>query len=107
MKSIITVTCPECDGVLEIDVSRQRVLSHKLKVDVDAPEKDKAEMFDDVLNRVRKKQGSGDKLFDAARKEIEGREDKLDDLFGEVKKRVAEEKEKGDPDEDPRDLFWD
>ena len=107
MKSVITVTCPDCGGELEIDVSRQKVLSHRAKIDLENPEKDKAEMFDDVVARVKAKQGQGDDLFDIAKKSVEDREKRLDDLFGDVQKKIEEAKEMDDLGEDPRELFWD
>lgn len=106
MKAIINVTCPECGGILEIDVSRQKVLSHKLKIDSENPQKDKAALFDEVVDRVKRKKDEGDRLFDQLKKEVEDSEKRLDELFGEVKKKIAETKD--DPDaQDPRKLFWD
>jgi len=109
MKSIITVTCPECEGILEIDVSREKVLSHKRPVDLEiAKGKDKAELFDEQVEKVRKKRSKGDSLFDDALRTVQKSDERLDELFGEVQKKVEEEKKKGiDPDDDPRKLFWD
>ena len=115
MKTIITVTCPECGGLLEIDVARERVLGCRfpsgLSEDPNAPEdegKDKAVLLDEAVEKVRDRQRKGDALFDEALKNVEDSEKKLDALFGEVKKKVAEEKKKPPrKDPDPRDLFWD
>ena len=110
MKSVITVQCPECNGYLEIDVARQRVLSHKLTFEgTEAEEKDKAELFDDVVARVKDRENKGDDLFDAARKSVKDSENRLDSLFGEMKEKIDEEKnrEPGPDEVDPRDLFWD
>ncbi len=107
MRSIINVTCPECGGALEIDVSRQKVLSHRKKIDLDSPEKDKAEMFDDVVARVKAKQGEREDLFDIAKKSVEDSEKRMDELFGEVQKKIDDAKNVDDLGEDPRNPFWD
>ncbi|MEZ6196864.1 MAG: hypothetical protein R3F20_14240 [Planctomycetota bacterium] len=109
MKSIITVKCPGCRGELEIDVSREKVISHKRFVDLEAPEKDKAEIFDDAVKRAHSREDEAARAFERAREEQRESESKLDALFGEMKKKVEEQKKKGiDPDEgDPRKLFWD
>ena len=108
-KSIIRVTCPECGGLLEIDVSREKVLAHTSRHDLEkASPQEKEKMFDDVVQRVNARKDKGNDLFDAALKKVEETEDRLDALFGEVKKKVSEEAEKGiDPEDDPRRLFWD
>ena len=107
MKAVITVTCPECGGELEIDVSRQRVLSHKRKVGADDDKKDKSKLFDAALDRVRSKEKEGASAFDKAKASVAESEKKLDELFGELKKKVEEEKKKPDAGKDPRQLFWD
>ncbi|MEE9394643.1 MAG: hypothetical protein V3W41_19290 [Planctomycetota bacterium] len=108
MNSVITVKCPECRGTLEIDVSRQRVLSHKPFLDSDNPKKDKAEIFDDVLKKVKDREaGSGD-AFGKAQKDYERNQDRLEDLFGEAKEKIKKQKESGkDIESDPREHFWD
>jgi uncharacterized Zn finger protein (UPF0148 family) len=107
MKSIITVTCPECGGLLEIDVSRQKVLSHKVKIDGEATPEDKAKLFDEVVNRVKRKKDESEQLFDRLKKDVADSEKRLDDLFGEVKKKIKETRDDPDAGEDPRKLFWD
>lgn len=107
MKAVITVTCPDCGGVLEIDVAREKVLSHREKLDVENA-KDKDALFDDVVKRVATRPSETEKKFEAARAAEEKKSDRLEDLFDDVKKKVAEEKKKPyDPDDDPRKLFWD
>ncbi len=107
MRSIITVECPECGGSLEIDVSRQKVISHKHKIDLENPEKDKAEMFDEVFERVKSKQQQRNDLFDIAKKSVEDSEKRLDELFGDMQKKIEEAKDADDLGEDPRNPFWD
>ena len=107
MKSVISVRCPDCGGTLEIDVARQRVLSHKPDLKADEAE-DKAELFDEVVKRVKNRGNEGKDLFDTAQKQVADGKKRVEELFGEVQKRIAEEKEKGDDGKpDPRDLFWD
>ena len=107
MKPIITVTCPECGGELEIDTSRQKVLSHRARIDLEQPEKDKAEIFDDVVARVKAREDQGKDLFDIAKKSVEDNEKRLDELFGDVQKKIKDARDLDDLGEDPRDLFWD
>ena len=63
MKAIINVKCPECGGFLEIDVARQRVLSHKMDADVEASPEEKAELFDEVVSRVKNRHDKSDAIF--------------------------------------------
>lgn len=110
MKSVITVTCPCCQGLLDIDVARQKVLSHKRKVDLEKGEKSVDDIFGDAVNRARSSEAEAERVFEKAREEQRDSAAKLDALFGDMKKKVQEQKEKGiDPDDedvDPR-LFWD
>lgn len=110
MKSVITVTCPDCQGLLEIDVARQKVLSHKRKVDLGKDDKSVDDIFGDAVSRAQKSEAEAERAFERAREEQKGSAAKLDALFGDMKKKVQEQKEKGiDPDDedvDPR-LFWD
>ena len=92
---------------MEIDVARQQVLSHKPKIDLEAPDKDKADMFDDVVERVKAKQGKKDDLFDIAKKSVEDSEKRMDELFGDLQKKIEDAKDVDDLGEDPRKLFWD
>lgn len=107
MRAVINVKCPECGGFLEIDVARQRVLSHRLPGEPEPTDQDKEKLFDEVVGRVKHRHDKADKIFDDAKRNVAENESKLDDLFGEVKKKIAEEKEKGDDPEDPRRLMWD
>lgn len=109
MKAVITVTCPECKGTLDIDVSRQRVLSHKAPLQGGEVEKDKSDVFDDVVQRARKKHSAAEDNFERAQREAKQNRERLDSLFGEFEEKVEEEKKKGPvkPGENPRDLFWD
>ena len=109
MKAVITVTCPECRGVLEIDVSRQRVLSHKAPLSEGEVEKDKSQQFDEVVDRVRQKRSDAEEKFERAHREASQSRERLDSLFGEFEEKLEEEKKKGpsEPGPNPRDLFWD
>lgn len=107
MKSIITIRCPECRGTLEIDVVHEKVIAHKRFVDADAPEADKAALFDDVMRRVSEREGETERAFDRAQRQVRNHDERLDALFGDVKKKIEEEKKKGPSKQDDRDLFWD
>ena len=109
MKSIITVQCPCCRGTLEVDVSRERVISHKRHIDADLGPADKDAIFDDAVKRAQGREEEAAKAFERARRDQKGSEEKLDALFGEMKKKVEEQKKKGiDPDEEAaRRMRWD
>lgn len=109
MKAVITVKCPECKGTLEIDVVREKVISHKAHVDLEKPEKDKSLIFEDVVHRVKSRETEAEIKFKEAQKSVAESKKRLDDLFGDVKKKIAEEKQKP-PQEGPdssRPEFWD
>lgn len=64
-------------------------------------------MFDDVVARVKSKQKEDSDLFDIAKKSVEDDAKRMDELFGEVQKKIDEAKEVEDLGEDPRNPFWD
>lgn len=109
MKAIITVVCPDCKGVLEIDVARERVVAHRKRIDIEDQTQDKGALFDDVVHRVRHRETEAEAKFREAQEAVQNSKKRLDQLFGEMKKKVAEEKEKGPPTgPDPsRPEFWD
>jgi hypothetical protein len=109
MKAIITVTCPDCKGVLEIDVAREKIVAHRKRIDVEDKTADKGALFDDVVNRVRNRETEAEAKFREAQETVRDSKKRLDHLFGEMKKKVAEEKEKGPPTgpDMSRPEFWD
>jgi hypothetical protein len=110
MKTVITVKCPGCAGQLEIDVAREKVISHKRKVDLEKPDKNADDIFGDAVARARRSESEAERAFEKAREEQKRSADKLDALFGDMKEKLKEQKEKGiepsDDEVDPR-LFWD
>lgn len=107
MKSIIKVKCPECKGILEIDVASQKVLAHKHTLRDDATEKDKDALFEEVVDRVKSKHAEGDALFDKVKESVERNDERLDQLFGEMQKKIEDAKDADDLGEDPKRIFWD
>ena len=107
MKAVITVLCPECGGTLEIDVAHQKVLSHKRHIDLDDPATDKAAAFEDVFSKMKSKESAAENMFKTAQQDVKEGAKKIDALFGEVKKKIAEEKLKPDAGKNPNEHFWD
>lgn len=107
MKSTIKVKCPECKGILEIDVVHEKVIAHKHTLDDEATEQDKDALFDDVLGRVKARHAEGDALFDKVKESVERNDERLDQLFGEMKDKIDKAKDADDLGEDPRNPFWD
>lgn len=107
MKEFITVQCPGCKGTLEIDVSRQKVVAHKRFLDTENPEKDNGEIFEDVVHRVKARESETEAKFLEAKKNVADNKKRLDALFGEVQKKIEEEKGKPFQKDPTKDIFWD
>ncbi len=79
MPNLITVTCPLCKGMLEIDVARRQVVRHfehleKVKKD---------ELFAKAVEKSKTREEKSRETYDAAKEKLHGPRRDLDELLKE------------------------
>jgi hypothetical protein len=99
MKPFIRVKCTCCGHVLEIDVARSRVISDNGRAVLPAAGKEGAPAFDAVLDDFKQQERERSSKFDEATERLKHSKARLDNLFDEVVKKVANETKKADEDE--------
>ena len=102
----ITVSCPCCESVLEIDVRTATVLRHGPKGRVDEMGKVilDPERWTEATTRVEGRLGTAGDAFDTALGREQSRSKDLDDLFDKARKKVDRRgKGTSDPDHPLRD----
>ncbi|MDQ7779690.1 MAG: hypothetical protein RDV41_08260 [Planctomycetota bacterium] len=77
MRDVITITCPLCKGVLEIDISRRQVVRHW-----EHTEKTKdADLFAKAVERSKTRQDNTEKTYDSAKEKLRGPKRDIDELL--------------------------
>ncbi len=91
------ITCPGCQGWIIIDLETGEVLRHgKKKESRKKKEKVDPKKFQEAMDKLKKREDSGDETFADAVRSVEETKRKLEDAFEQAKKRAAE-----NPDERP------
>ena len=102
LKPVINVKCPCCHHVLEVDVEKERVVSHRKGAHL---RDDRAHGEDELDVAVRQQRESRSRIeseFSKAQENLKNQKQRLDDLFRQAKEKA--EREKQDP-IDPSDPF--
>ncbi|MFH0777106.1 MAG: hypothetical protein V2A71_00610 [Candidatus Eisenbacteria bacterium] len=77
MPSVITITCPLCKGVLEVDLSRRQVVRHWAHT-----EKAKnTDLFAKAVERSKTRQDNTEKTYDSAKEKLSGPKRDIDELL--------------------------
>ncbi len=92
MRKYKIVTCPLCKGKLEIDLDTGSVYRHFGKKKAQQA----SDAFDEVVDSVAQKEGSGDAIFERAADKAKGKN--LDDLFKEAAEKAKENLEEEESD---------
>lgn len=86
------INCPGCEGWIIIDLDTGEVLRHGKKKE-SRRQKDKKvdpKKFQQAMDRLKKREESGDDTFDDAVRSVEKQKKKLEDAFDEARKRASE-----------------
>ncbi len=100
MAQTIYVTCPFCEGFLEVNPVTGKVVRS-------FPASDKNESGDKLLSALEKMKNEDSELeqkFESSKKNMNTQKDKLDQLFEEQKKKIKEEGDISPPEIRPFDL---
>ena len=95
-KEVISVKCPGCGEILEIDVLREKVLAHRKGPHLLADKKAGVDSLDVAIRNVRDSKGRILNEFEAAQEKLKNQSKHLDDLFREAQKKVRETPPKED-----------
>ena len=98
-KPVISVKCPCCSSVLEVNTEKERVISYRKGRHLKEDAKDGEDMMDVALrNHVESKDRDADK-FIKAQDNLKNERSRLDELFEQAKDKAK------DVDDDPNDPF--
>jgi hypothetical protein len=96
-KDVISIKCPCCGEVLEIDVARERVTSHRKGPHLVADRKEGEDVLDVAMRNVRSAKERIQGEFQAAQERLRNQSEHLDKLFRDAQKKVRET-----PPDDPK-----
>jgi hypothetical protein len=88
----VKVVCPCCESVLEVDARVGSVIRWKRKDELDASGKRivRESDWDDAASRAKERKSGAMDKFDASLTQERGREQSLDDLFDQAKKKQGD-----------------
>jgi hypothetical protein len=89
-KEVISVKCPGCGEVLEIDVMREKVTAHRKGPHLLADRKAGEDSLDVAMRNVRDAKGRILNEFEAAQEKLKNQSSHLDKLFRDAQKKVRE-----------------
>ncbi len=89
-KPVISVKCPCCGEVLEVDVAKERVLSHRRGPHLADDRRAGEDVLDVAIRNARAAEERLKTEFLAAQDKVRNQSDHLDKLFREAQKKVRE-----------------
>jgi hypothetical protein len=89
-KEVISVKCPGCGEVLEIDVAREKVTAHRKGPHLLADRKEGEDILDVAMRNVRTAKDRIQSEFQAAQEKLKNQSQHLDKLFRDAQKKVRE-----------------
>jgi hypothetical protein len=90
LKPVISVKCPGCGEVLEIDVAREKVTAHRKGPHLLADRKEGEDVLDVAMRNVRTSKDRIRSEFEAAQEKLRNQSEHLDKLFRDAQKKVRE-----------------
>lgn len=92
-KPHLTVTCPECEGRLIVDVATGEVIAHKKARQPVAGGKD----FDELLTDLDREKDEAEEVFSREMAAMKDRDRLLEEKFNEALRRAEEDPDEGPP----------
>jgi hypothetical protein len=90
LKEVISVKCPGCGEVLEIDVAKERVTAHRKGPHLLADRREGEDVLDVAMRNVRSAKDRIQSEFQAAQEKLRNQSEHLDKLFRDAQKKVRE-----------------
>lgn len=90
LKPVISVKCPGCGEVLEIDVAREKVTAHRKGPHLMADRKEGEDILDVAMRNVRTAKDRIRSEFEAAQEKLKNQSERLDKLFRDAQRKVRD-----------------
>lgn len=90
LKPVISVKCPSCSEVLEIDVAKEKVTAHRKGPHLLADRQEGEDVLDVAMRNVRTAKDRIQGEFNAAQEKLRNQSEHLDKLFRDAQKKVRE-----------------
>ena len=109
LKPVINVKCPCCKEILEIDVKKERVSSHRKGRHLKDDAQEGEDGLDVALRQRKEHTSSLDARFDSAQDKLKNQSQHLEDLFKDAKKKAKEMKDEPEDESNPfrHGKIWD
>lgn len=105
LKPFVNVKCPCCNEVLEVDVARQRVVAHRKGLHTSDDRRDGEDGLDVAFRNAQVAEERSKADFISAQDKLKNQSARLDQLFRDAQKKVAETPPS--PDDPPIKPRWD
>jgi carbonic anhydrase len=89
-REVISVRCPSCSEILDVDVTRERVIGHRKAGAVKADAKEGEDVIDAAMRNVKTAKERIQSEFEAAQEKLKHQSQRLDQLFRDAQKKVRE-----------------
>jgi hypothetical protein len=87
---MISVRCPCCGEVLDVDVAKEKVIGHRKGGAVKGDRKEGEDILDTAMRNVRSAKDRIQSEFEAAQEKLKNQSQHLDRLFRDAQKKVRE-----------------
>jgi carbonic anhydrase len=101
-REVISIRCPSCSEVLDVDVARERVIGHRKGGAVKGDAKSGEDVLDTAMRNVKTSKSRILSEFEAAQENLKTQSQRLDQLFRDAQKKVREEPPKPDEETPPK-----
>jgi hypothetical protein len=96
-REIISIRCPTCSEVLDVDVAKERVIGHRKGGAVKGDAKEGEDVLDTAMRNVKTAKDRIQSEFEAAQEKLKHQSQRLDQLFRDAHKKVRETPDEGKP----------
>jgi len=95
-KEIISVRCPCCKHLLEVDVEAEKVLAFRKGRHLTHDAREGEDPLDVAMRQKKEHDLEREKLFGSARERLKDQEQRLDSLFEEARDKARQEEDEGE-----------
>jgi hypothetical protein len=89
-REVISVRCPTCSEILDVDVAKERVIGHRKAGAVKGDAKEGEDVLDTAMRNVKTSKDRILSEFEAAQEKLRHQSQRLDQLFRDAQKKVRE-----------------
>jgi hypothetical protein len=89
-REVISIRCPSCHEVLDVDVAKERVIGHRKGAAVKGDQKVGEDILDTAMRNVKTSKERILSEFEVAQQKLKNQSEHLDKLFRDAQKKVRE-----------------